>query len=86
MKTIKEKEINLRNATVTLNEWEDLRQKIPTWQEIFLNADSQTKRVLVNRLIERIDVKKDEVVIRFKINLNDFFPQPRMSGDSGVPE
>lgn len=84
LKTIKEKEINLRNATVTLNEWEDLRQKIPTWQEIFLNADSQTKRVLVNRLIERIDVKKDEVVIRFKINLNDFFPQPRMSGDSGV--
>lgn len=82
--TVKEKELAIKNVAVTLTEWEDIRQKIPTWQEVFLNADPQTKRVLVNRLIERIDVKKDEIVVRFKINLNDFFVQPRISDDFGV--
>lgn len=84
--TVKEKELAIKNVAVTLTEWEDIRKKIPTWQEVFLNADPQTKRVLVNRLIERIDVKKDEIVVRFKINLNDFFVQPRISDDFGVPQ
>ena len=79
---ITEKELELKNTSVSLNEWEDIRNKIPTWQEVFLNADVATKRVLVNKLVERIDVKKTEVVIRFKINLNDFIPQPRICGDS----
>lgn len=79
---ITEKELELKNTSVSLNEWEDIRNKIPTWQDVFLNADVATKRVLVNKLVERIDVKKTEVVIRFKINLNDFIPQPRICGDS----
>lgn len=69
---ITEKELELKNTSVSLNEWEDIRNKIPTWQEVFLNADVATKRVLVNKLVERIDVKKTEVVIRFKINLRDY--------------
>lgn len=79
---ITEKELELKNTSVSLNEWEDIRNKIPTWQDVFLNADVATKRVLVNKLVERIDVKKTEVVIRFKINLNDFISQPRICGDS----
>ena len=59
-----------------------LKKKIPTWKQVVLNADVATKRVLVNRLIERIDIKKDEIVVRFKINLDDFLPQPRISGGS----
>ncbi|EOT26653.1 hypothetical protein C805_00754 [Eubacterium sp. 14-2] len=66
------KEMELKNTSVTIDEWEDIKNKIPTWQDVFLNADVATKRVLVNKLVERIDVKKTEVVIRFKINLNDF--------------
>ena len=81
---VKEKELALKATKVTMDEWEDLCQKIPTWQDVFLNADAATKRVLVNRLIERIDIKKDEVVIRFKINLDDFIPQSRITSDSGV--
>ena len=79
---VTEKELELKNDSVSISEWEELRNKIPTWQDVFLNADISTKRVLVNKLIERIDVKKNEVVIRFKINLNDFIPQPRKCGDS----
>ena len=81
---ITEKEIDLKNDSVSIREWEELKNKIPTWQDVFLNADVSTKRVLVNKLVERIDVKKTEVIIRFKINLNDFIPQPRKCGDSGT--
>lgn len=80
------KEMELKNTSVTIDEWEDIKNKIPTWQDVFLNADVATKRVLVNKLVERIDVKKTEVVIRFKINLNDFISQSRIYGDSLVPE
>ena len=66
------KEMELKNTSVTIDEWEDKKNKIPTWQDVFLNADVATRRVLVNKLVERIDVKKTEVVIRFKINRNDF--------------
>ncbi|MBQ6806637.1 MAG: recombinase family protein [Lachnospiraceae bacterium] len=83
---VKQKELEFKNSSVSADDWKTLREQIPTWQEVFLNADVATKRVLVNKLIERIDVKKDEVVIRFKINLNDFFQQPRMSGEFEVPE
>lgn len=79
---VTEKELELKNDSVSISEWEELRNKIPTWQDVFLNADISTKRVLVNKLVERIDVKKNEVVIRFKINLNNFIPQPRKCGDS----
>ncbi|MCI8482838.1 MAG: recombinase family protein, partial [Lachnospiraceae bacterium] len=74
-----------KNTSVTIDEWEDIKNKIPTWQDVFLNADVATKRVLVNKLVERIDVKKTEVVIRFKINLNDFISQSRICADSLVP-
>lgn len=84
LEVIQQMECELNNVSVTINDWEDIKQKIPTWQDVFLNADVATKRVLVDRLIERIDVKTDEVVIRFKINLNDFLPQPRMSDNHEV--
>lgn len=83
---IRQKEVELKNVSVTMDEWTELREKIPTWQDVFLNADTPTKRVLVNRLINRIEVKKDEIVVRFKINLDNFINQPRISGDFGVPQ
>ena len=68
---IEQKAKELEDLTVSDHDWENLRQKIPTWQEIFLQAETPVKRVLVDKLIERIDVKKTEIHIRFKINLND---------------
>lgn len=81
---IEEQQLILENMSVTIEEWDDLKQKIPTWKEVFLNADAATKRVLVNRLVERIDIKQDEIVVRFKINLHDFISQSRITGDHGV--
>lgn len=83
-KLIGEKETKLKETEVTYEEWNDIREKIPEWQNVFLNADAVTKRVLVNKLIKKIIVKKDEVVVEFKINLNEFATQPRMTGDSST--
>lgn len=79
---IQEKKERLQQMAVTTGEWEELRIQIPTWQQVFKEAGRETQRVLVNRLIDRIDVTDDQIVIRFKINLNDFLP--RISDDSGT--
>ena len=65
---IQKKEKELEDMIVSVQGLEELRQKIPTWQEIFLYAKTPVKRVLVNKLIERIDVKDTEIHIRFKIH------------------
>ena len=65
---IQQKEKEVEDMMVFMQDWEELRQKIPTWQEIFLHAKTPVKRVLVNKLIERIDVKDAEIHIRFKIH------------------
>ena len=75
----------LEHSSVSVKEWEEIHQKLPTWKEIFQNTDFSRKRVLVNKLIERIDIRKDKINIRFKINLDEFL-QSRMSMDYGVPE
>lgn len=65
---IQKKEKELEDMIVSMQGLEELKQKIPTWQEIFLHAKTPAKRVLVNKLIERIDVKDTEIHIRFKIH------------------
>ena len=75
----------IERSSVSANEWEEIHQKPPTWKEIIQNADVSRKRVLVNKLIERIDIRKDDINIRFKIDRNEFL-HSRMSMDNGVPE
>ena len=83
---IAEKQKELDGADVSFNEWDSLRMQIPTWKDVFLNADNPTKRVLVNKLIEKISVKEDEVVIRFKININEIRSKALNKSGSMVPE
>lgn len=83
---VEEKKAELDAMKVSMDDWENIRTRIPTWQDVFWNADTTTKRVLVNKLIERIDITKDNINIRFKINLNDFFTLPRITDYHDVPE
>ncbi len=83
---ISQKKTELRNAIVSITDWEEIKSNIPNWHTMLLSADSTTKRVLINKLIERIEITNETVIIRFKINLNDFFPQPRRSDGFGVPQ
>lgn len=70
---IRQKEADFNSISVHMDECQKLRRQIPTWQEVFMHADTATKRVLVDKLISRIDITKDRMVIRFRINSNDFF-------------
>lgn len=47
---------------------------IPDWKEEFELATVYQKKVLLRKIIERIDVKKDSIKIRFRIRLEDFKP------------
>lgn len=79
-KLIEELNLKIQNTVVTIEDWENLKLQLPTWQDIFLSSDNETKRVLVNKLIDKIYIKDDEVRICFKINLEEFFAQPRING------
>ena len=37
-----------------------------TWEQVFENASAETKRVLINRLLERIEISKEQLIIRFR--------------------
>lgn len=83
---VEEKKAELDAMKVSMDDWESIRSRIPTWQDVFWNADTTTKRVLVDKLIERIDITRDNINVRFKINLNDFFTLPRITDYHDVPE
>jgi len=79
---IKQKEKKMENMDVSITEWDYLKKQIPTWQQVFLKADAHTKRVLVDKLIERIDIKEEQITIRFRIRLEDFIDHHGKNGDT----
>lgn len=79
---IKQKERKMENMDVSITEWDYLKKQIPTWQQVLLEADAHTKRVLVDKLIERIDIKEEQITIRFRIRLEDFIDHPGKNGDT----
>lgn len=79
---IKQKEKKMENMDVSITEWDYLKKQIPTWQQVFLEADAHTKRVLVDKLIERIDIKEERITIRFRIRLEDFMDHHGKNGDT----
>ena len=81
---IKQKEKKMENMDVSITEWDYLKKQIPTWQQVFLEADAHTKRVLVDKLIERIDIKEEQITIRFRIRLEDFIDHHGKNGDAAL--
>lgn len=73
-RVITEKEKMLKQTTNAKNGWEALEKNPPTWKQLFKEADRQTHRILANKLIEQISIMQGKLVIRLKINLNDFYP------------
>lgn len=83
---VQEKETVLQNTSVSVKNWEKVKCRIPTWREVFLDADRSVKRVLVNKLIERIDITRELVIIYFKISPGEFLPKSRIIHNKVVPE
>ncbi len=70
---IQRKRESLREAEICGGERESLKARIPAWQQVFRKAEIPTQRVLVNRLIDRIDVTGEQIVIRFRSSQPAFF-------------
>lgn len=75
----KEKESELKNLNlqyenmqVSSDDLNDVYKMIPTWTEVFNNADKQTKRVLINKIVEKIIITNEKITIKFKVNLDSF--------------
>ena len=71
-KAVIHQEIELKKADSVFMEQEKSLKKIPAWPEVFWNADAAVKRVLIHKLIERIEVKKTEIRILFKIDKEEY--------------
>lgn len=46
-----------------------------TWKEVFFNADRQTKRVLIDKLVEKIVVTREKITIIFKVHIDEMANQ-----------
>lgn len=70
---LEEKKSTIREVGITVQKRMRIKEEIPTWQHVFQKADMEMKRVVANKLISRIDVAKEQIVIRIKVDINEFF-------------
>lgn len=61
------------NMEVTNKDLYELYKIIPTWEKVFNEADKQTKRVLINKIVDKIIITNEKITIKFKIKL-DYSP------------
>ena len=78
---IQELEQQYEEMEIEEQDWDEVCKIIPSWIEVFNDADKKTKRVLINKLVDKVIVKKDEITVKFKINLSK--PRHRQSRMSG---
>ena len=83
---IEKKIASIQNTTLSAEDWQNIKDKIPTWRELFFRADTPTKRVLVNKLIERIDITREQIAVRLRVSPGNLMPQSQMTGDGVVPQ
>lgn len=86
----KEKEIQkkslqkqLEEISLQSNELMTFVEAMPKWNEIFSQADVQTKQMILSTLIDKIIVKDDDITIKFKIRLDNFLDE-KLLESSGV--
>lgn len=78
----KEKEIQkkslqkqLEEISLQSNELMTFVEAMPKWNEIFSQADVQTKQMILSTLIDKIIVNDDTITIKFKISLDNFLDE-----------
>lgn len=73
-RVVQEKEKRLKSMDLTEEEKEELGKRAPTWQQIFLDMAPEAKRVLIQKMVEKIQVTRERIVICFRISLTEFHP------------
>ena len=76
-KNKKEKENELQelnfqyeNMKIDNSDIDKIYEMIPTWSEVFDKADKETKRVLINKIVDKILITKEKITIKFKIRID----------------
>lgn len=69
---LEEAKQELDSKKIELHEVEELKKHIPIWREVFENASTEKKKMMIATVIEKVVVYKDNVEITFKININQF--------------
>lgn len=83
----KEKEIlelntRYKNVEISNKDFDEFQKLIPSWEKIFNEVDKQTKRVLINKIVDKIIITNEKINIKFKIKLDYNLSQHGMSGYS----
>jgi len=63
---MKEQMDNIRNSH---KEIDDMESNIPKWKEIFMGADKPTQRVVIDKIVDKVTIKKDEIHIIYKMKM-----------------
>lgn len=71
-KLLEEKEQEYQATELDNRDIDKFSQIIPNWEQEFMEADTHLKKVLLSKIIERIEIEKDRIKILFKISEEAF--------------
>lgn len=69
---MEEKEQEYQATELDNHDIDKFSQIIPNWEQEFMEADTHLKKVLLSKIIERIEIEKDKIKIIFKISEETF--------------
>ena len=83
--TLNEKLSELEKMQINKKDIYSIGSIISNWGELFMESSIAEKKVMLARLIERIDILNDDIKIKFKISLEDYMRNlPRITDEHGT--
>ncbi len=84
IETLREMEKEYKQSELDFQDLEKYNDLIVNWRETFEQAPAPMKKVIIGKLIGRIDVYNDDIKIKFRVNSEDFVQ--RITGGCMVSE
>lgn len=75
-----------RHAAVTRDQVDEFVAIAPHWWACLTQADAQEQKLLIRDVVERIIVQRDDLEIRFRVDLAAFLPRARELAAGGLGE
>lgn len=69
---IQQKEIEVQETQIKKKDVKNIGNLISNWGELFQHCSIPEQKVMLAKLIERIDVKKDDIKIKFRISEQEY--------------
>ncbi len=77
--------IALPSTNMVTAPWAELHTEFSSWSSVFYHADNHTKKLIINRLVNRIEITREEISLQFN-PIIDAVQQPQITDGFGVPE